>query len=284
MVLFGFMAAIVFACVQAKGDFTFGEPVNLGPSVNTSQSWSGEPSISADDLELYFTSQRPGGQGAGDIWVTKRLTKDTPWGEPENLGPIVNSSDIERGPSVTADGLELYFSSRRTGRWELYMSTRQTKDDAWNAIVPLPNHVSVSYGLEGPCISPDGLELYFATGDTTGFYELYVARRGTADDPWNPSERLGPNVNHAGNENSPFISCDGLALFFWSGHRLWMSTRTTTTEPWNPRVDLSSKGFDYSGWNFAPSITFDGSTFYFESDRPGSFGDADIWQAQNYLT
>jgi len=57
----------------AKADFTFGTPTNLGPTVNSSAR-DGRPSISADGLSLYFISNRPGGVGDYDIWVTTRDT------------------------------------------------------------------------------------------------------------------------------------------------------------------------------------------------------------------
>ena len=65
----------------AKADFTFGTPTNLGPTVNSSAG-DDMPSISADGLELYFGSNRPGGSGNLDLWVTTRDTKDDEWGPP----------------------------------------------------------------------------------------------------------------------------------------------------------------------------------------------------------
>ena len=77
---------------NAKAIYVFGTPTNLGPPVN-GLNMNGEPSISADGLSLYFVSiNRLGGQGSGDIWVTTRASVSDPWGEPENLGPAVNSS------------------------------------------------------------------------------------------------------------------------------------------------------------------------------------------------
>jgi len=88
-VLVGCVAAVVLGGGSATADFTFGEPTNLGPSVNSSSSeWP--PSISADGLSLYFCSNRPGGFCGRDLWVTTRATKHDEWGTPANLGPTVN--------------------------------------------------------------------------------------------------------------------------------------------------------------------------------------------------
>ena len=106
----GIVAAVVLSVGQTKADFTFGEPVNLGPTVNSS-SGEGPDFVSYDGLEMYFDSRRSGGYGNWDIWVSRRETNDDDWGEPENLGPTINTSQGEACAYISADGLELYFSS-----------------------------------------------------------------------------------------------------------------------------------------------------------------------------
>jgi len=69
LVVAGFVTAILFGGGSAKADFTFGEPINLGPTVNSSVNEL-DPCISANGLELYFHSTRPGGYGNCDLWVT----------------------------------------------------------------------------------------------------------------------------------------------------------------------------------------------------------------------
>ncbi len=82
MLLLAVLACVVLTnAYVAKADFTFGTPTNLGPTVNSSAG-DDMPSISADGLELYFGSNRPGGSGNLDLWVTTRDTKDDEWGPP----------------------------------------------------------------------------------------------------------------------------------------------------------------------------------------------------------
>ena len=116
LVLIGFMAAIVFGGGNARADFTFGEPVNLGPTVN-GDSFDQKPCISVDGLSLYFASDRPGGydEAMDDIWLSTRPTVDDPWGPPENLGSVVNSEVGEFHPSISGDELELYFERFESG-------------------------------------------------------------------------------------------------------------------------------------------------------------------------
>jgi len=72
------------------------------------------PDISADDLTLFFTSNRPG-SGYLDIWLTTRATADEPWSEPVNLGPTINSAFYDGHASISSDSLSLYFVSDRPG-------------------------------------------------------------------------------------------------------------------------------------------------------------------------
>ena len=283
----GIVAAIVVLSGRAKANFTFGEPVNLGPIVNVPSSWQGEPSISADGLSLYFVSNRPGGSGDSDLWVATRPTTDDGWGLPLNLGPTVNSTAKDENPCVSADGLELYFASNRAGGYgghDVWVATRPTKDDPWGAPTNLGRTVNTDMMDISPCVAGDGLSLYLACyqRDRIGCYDLFVTDRATVDSPWDEPVRLGPDVNYQYNDVAPSISADGLTLFYTraaepSSACLWMTTRATTFELWGPAVCLFST-FGASGFDYAPCISADGSILYFESHRSGGLGDSDIWQ------
>jgi hypothetical protein len=110
-------------------DGVWGEPVNLGPTVNSPAS-DHCPSISADGRMLFFMSNREGGHGAFDIWLTTRETKNDDWCTPRNLGPGVNGPDFDGTPNISQDGSTLYFMSGRPGG--------QGKFDLWKAsVVPI---------------------------------------------------------------------------------------------------------------------------------------------------
>jgi len=88
--------------------------------------------ISDDGLMLVFASERTGGYGSGDLWVTRRKTRNEAWGLPVNLGPKVNTAYGEFYPSISADGLWLYFSDYPTPRPGGFGDT-----DIWQApIIP----------------------------------------------------------------------------------------------------------------------------------------------------
>jgi len=91
--------------------------VNLGPTVNgvNGSSLNYCPAISADGLVLVFSSDRPGGYGGQDLWVTRRSTTDGPWSEPVNLGPKINTGKWEVEPEISPDGRSFLFTSNRYG-------------------------------------------------------------------------------------------------------------------------------------------------------------------------
>jgi len=104
----------VWMSTRKSASDPFGEPVNLGPTVNSGNVDAG-PALSADGLTLLFRSNRPGGQGNGDLWMCTRGSVTEPFDEPVNLGPAVNSIFGEGGPEVSADGVTLLFNSNRPG-------------------------------------------------------------------------------------------------------------------------------------------------------------------------
>ena len=186
MVLVGVAAAIVLGGGTVNADFVFGEPTNLGPTVNSAYS-DRDPSISADGLQLYFTdwsNPRPGGYGSTDIWVTTRPTKDDPWGTPVNLGSTVNSSYDDLTPSISADGLSLYFGSDRPGGYgdrDIWVTTRTTTGDPWGEPVNLGPIVNSSGADRGPSISADGLSLFLHSERSGGVggQDIWVTTRTT---------------------------------------------------------------------------------------------------------
>jgi hypothetical protein len=148
----------------------WGEAVNLGPTVNSSNGDRG-PSISADGLSLFIFSDRPGGSGSQDLWVTTRAIISEPWGTPVNLGPIVNSSDRDYNPDISADGLWLFFQSNRPGGYggnDLWVTTRDTIDGEWSTPVNLGPTVNSSASDHHPSISSDGSILFFSSARPGG--------------------------------------------------------------------------------------------------------------------
>ncbi len=292
----------ILACVVltnayvVRAAFDFGTPTNLGPPFNTTH-LDATPCISADGLSLFFDSTRPGGSGGEDLYVSTRATIEEEWGPAINLGPKVNSKVHDWGPSISADGLELFFHSSSArpggfGGYDIWVTTRAATNEDWREPVNLGPVVNSSVNDGGPCISADGLSLYFASmrSGGVGACDLWVTTRGTKDDNWSEPVNLGPVVNSTDAEWGPCISPDGLTLFFDSGFGggsprpggfgradLWVARRASKNEPWGKSVNLGPIVNTTSN-EIRPSISSNGSTLYFSSNRPGGTGNWDIWQ------
>jgi len=210
----------VYVTTRSTLDDPWREPVNVGPTVNTSVREAG-PGLSADDLSLFFHSNRPGGSGGLDLHVATRPTKNDAWGVPVNLGPIVNSSSNDCGASISADGLEIFFHSPRSGGFgnaDLYVTTRPTIHDDWGEPVNLGSTVNTSDYDYGPNISCDRLTLHFYSNRPNGYgsTDIWMVRRATIYDDWGEPVNLGPIVNSSSADNSPTFSADGSMLYFRS--------------------------------------------------------------------
>lgn len=184
---------------RPSADADWDAPIRLDSPVNSLASETA-PCISPDGLELYFSDedvgtangqQRPGGYGKADMWVSRRSSKDDPWGEPENLGPMINTAEDEDAPSLSADGLSLHFMSSRYdgyGAYDLYVSTRASKDDPWGPAQNVGAPVNTTLAETTPILSPDGLSLFFSAGipafPAAFKSDAYVSRRASLCDPW----------------------------------------------------------------------------------------------------
>ena len=296
LVLVGIVAMIIIGSGNAKADFYFGEPTNLGPTVNSS-SGDAPDCVSYDGLEMYFDSNRSGGYGRWDIRVAKRETIEDDWGAPVNLGPMVNSALADASACISADGLELYFNSNRpggSGGDDIWVTTRPTKNEEWDMPVNLGPIVNSSSSDLGPWVSSDNLELYFQSNRSGGHgsTDIWVSRRATQDETWGSPVNLGPVVNSSASEAFPCLSSDGLILFFsedagapirpggLGNVDMWMTRRASVLDSWSTPVNLGPI-VNTSRLDAGPRISPDGFTLYFASERPGGYGGTwgDIWQA-----
>jgi tRNA A-37 threonylcarbamoyl transferase component Bud32 len=272
--------------IQLEGSRIFGQPVNAGPAINGPHS-EVTPSISADGLSLYFASDRPGGQGSHDIWVAKRASPGDAWSEPINLGPPVNTPDFEGFQSVSADGLELYFT-RGGHKGGNHVALRSSPQEPWQ----IPVKLSVAINSEtaddwGPLISFDGLTLYWISTRPggAGDMDIWLVHRPVPHGEWlGCPEPLPPPINSSAREGRKCISADDLILFFQRpdvGESLYVPTRESKTDPWSQPLDLGPL-LAGSKMPFITSLSSDGSELYFcdhtwTEPRAGGYGREDIW-------
>ena len=282
------LAVLLASAGQVRAQFTFGEPENLGPVVNSSSRDRGS-TLPSDGLTMLFYSDRPGGLGEDDLWMTTRTTTTDPWQTPVNLGPPVNTSSGESGVTISEDGLTLFFMSARpggVGNGDLWMTSRTDSSSPWQSPVNLGPTVNSSSWEVNADLSADGLTLFFQSNRPGGYgsWDLWMTTRTGSSDPWQPPVNLGPTVNTSSGDGAPNISNGGLTLFFSSRRPgglgegdIWVTTRSSATDPWQTPLNVGppvNSSFGDSG----PYIWADGPTLFFNSNGPGGSGLSDLWQ------
>jgi beta-lactamase regulating signal transducer with metallopeptidase domain len=176
----GYGSLDTWVVTRATVSDAWGEPSNLGPTINTSQD-EVATSISSDGLVLYFLRKQPP-NGPGDIYMSRRPTTNDAWGESVKLGPTVNSSYDDNYACISPNGLLLFFSSNRPGGFgsmDLWVTTRAAISEPWGAPVNLGPEINSSGFDAGPVMSPDGLSLYFGSerpGGSLGGDDIWQAR------------------------------------------------------------------------------------------------------------
>jgi tetratricopeptide (TPR) repeat protein len=159
---------------QKKGD-DWGKPFDLAPPVNTG-GWESQPSISADGRTLYFVSNRKGGYGGYDIW--KSTLTQQGWGEPENLGPNINTSFNEQSPFIHPDDSTLYFCSNGwpgMGGQDLFVS-RLDKTGHWQIPKNLGYPINTNGDESGLSLTANGNYAFFSSNKLEGYggFDIYT--------------------------------------------------------------------------------------------------------------
>ena len=292
----GLIAAAFTACeagpAAAQHYSDWSVPVSLGSAINSTSN-DQHPAVSRDELTLYFVSDRPGGAGGTDIWVSKRASLDDPWGTPVPLPAAINTGAAEFAPTFGASDHLLLFGSERPGGCgsrDIWVSFRQDKhdDSGWEAPVNLGCALNFPGFDDGPTWFEDD------NGQVTVFFTAQNRSGGLGDfDVWmsteNPDGSFAPAVNVT-ELNSPArdtrtsIRRDGLEMFFTSQRPgslngsldLWTSTRASTGLTWSVPENIGGpvNGAANDG---APNLSWNATALYFYSNRPGGQGANDLY-------
>jgi hypothetical protein len=265
------------------------EPQNLGDTVNSSSAELA-PAISKDGRSLYFASNRAGGLGDFDIWVSKRASEHSPWGQPVNLGPMVNTTALESVPSLSRDGHWLFFNSNRPGGFggvDIWASYRFDKHDdfgdfGWQPPVNLGPEVNTAFLDQGAFLfendDDDGGALLFFGSDRpggAGALDIYVSQQ-MDDGSFGPASIVS-ELSTPQNDQRAVVRRDGLELFLFSDRTgtfgladLWTSTRESVDQPWSTPVNLGSTVNSTSA-DAQPFLSSDRESLFFTSNRSGNY-------------
>ncbi|HEV8398319.1 MAG TPA: hypothetical protein VGQ18_00625 [Gemmatimonadales bacterium] len=250
------------------------EPVNLGPTINTSFN-DQQAALSKDGLSLYFASNRPGtpGPGPNDIWVSRRDCRQCPWGAPSNLGAPVNTPQNDASPALSRDGHWLFLLSNRPGSasTDIWVAWRDDVHDdfAWEIPVNLGSGVNAAGFEGGPSyFENDDLgvpQLYFNSNPApvgTGG-DIYVSEQG-ADGSFGPAS-LVTALSSPASDQRPSVAHNGVDIYFHSdrpgssANDIWISTRENVLASWSMPTNVGPPINTAAGEQF-PLIVSHGGT------------------------
>ena len=275
---------------------SFSMPQDLGEPANSADN-DAAPSVAPTGLSLYFASNRSGGLGGLDIWVSQRQTLSSAWGAPQNLGAVINTGDTDNQPALSADGLTMFFnSSGRSdtfGGSDIYLSTRTdvNNDFGWTEPVNLGPAVNTAFGEISASYFVDPASdvpiLYFSS-DRAGDIDIYQSKR-SANGVFTTPTNVTVLNSSSGNEEGPSVSRNGLEIVFSSdrmggfGSRdIWVSTRASVSAQWSTPLNLTTVNTDADDTH--PSHSPDGSVLYFGSSRGGGIGGPDLYSSIRLCT
>lgn len=286
-VLFVSLAAVAWA----KQFTSWGTPVNAEAVPGASQDLNtpfndGCPIQSPDGRSLFIASNRPGGLGGQDIWIAHRDSKDAPWGAPENVGAPVNSAANDFCPTPLR-GKRLLFVSERGGPGscggaDIYI-TRLHPAQGWDDPQNLGCQVNSGAGEAGPSLfkTKAGAQLYFSS-TRDGDSNIYASTR-LAHGSFGPAAPVA-SLNTASDDFRPNVRKDGLEVVFDSnrpgtigGQDVWSSTRESVEDEWSTPIDLTTVNSSFN--ETRASLSWDGLTLTFGSNRTGTEGQADVYES-----
>ena len=233
--------------------------------------------LSADETTIYFSRRAT---TVWDLWRATRDAADGPFGTPELL-TTVNSVSSDVWPSVSEDGLTLYFEADRTtpGTYHIWRSTRASTSVPFGP--PQPRPELMDNDVE-PLLANAGA-LYFASSVRGGL--------GASEILWAPVSETGSigapallvgGVNTAEAEDSPAITADERVLFFrrilMGESDIYMASRSTATDGFGPSSPVP--GLAEAGVGEVPTwVSPDGCHLYYHTSAAGGSGGVDVWMA-----
>ncbi|TDH21302.1 flagellar motor protein MotB [Segetibacter sp. 3557_3] len=152
------------------------DAVNMGRAIN-SDFWDSSPSLSPDKKALYFSSNRPGGYGGKDLYVSYRQPNGR-WSQAANMGPNINTPGDELAPFIHADNATLYFTSDGLpgyGNSDIYLC-RKGPDNSWSIPENLGYPINTIESEGSLFVAADGKTAFYSSdrSDSRGALDLYT--------------------------------------------------------------------------------------------------------------
>lgn len=267
-----------FAIEAIKHPVPF-KPINMGPEINTADD-EYLPVATADERELIFTRKINNNE---DFY--KSIKVDGKWQTATYLSSNINTPQYNEGAqSISQDGKYLFFTGCNRpdglGRCDIYVAKKQGDD--WGKPYDLQPPVNTPGWESQPSISSDGRTLYFVSNRKGGYGGYDIWKSTVTDKGWSEPENLGPNINTAFDEQSPFIHADDSTLYFCSdgwpgmgGKDLFVS-HLGKDGKWGKPVNVGYP-INSSGDENGLTVTASGQYAFFASNKLNGYGGYDIY-------
>jgi hypothetical protein len=200
--------------------------VNMGDSINDAMP-DYSPLLSADERTMIFTHRGRNNVGGGeaapdgfafeDVMISYRKDNGD-WTTPKSISPYINTSGHDGSVGLTPDGQTLIVYKDENGG-DLFYSQFDGRD--WSIPVKFGSNINSQYWEPSACLSRDGNALYFVSDRPGGLggRDIYRCVK-LPNGQWSLATNLGPNINTPYDEESPFLSADGITFYFSSrGHQ-----------------------------------------------------------------
>ncbi len=254
-------------------------PINLGPEINTADD-EYMPAITADENTLIFTRKVNNNE---DFYQSTKINGK--WQTAAYLSDKINTPQYNEGSqSISLNGKVLFFTGCNRpdglGRCDIYISIK--KGAEWGKPFDIAPPVNTSGWESQPSISADGRTLYFVSNRKGGFGGYDIWKSNLTEKGWSEPENLGPNINTAFDEQSPFIHADDSTLYFCSngwpglgGMDLFVS-RLGKDGKWQKPTNLGYP-INSNGDENGLALTANGNYAFFASNKLNGYGGFDIY-------
>jgi Tol biopolymer transport system component len=213
-----------------------------------------EAAFSPDGQYIYFSSDRPITGNAKkdfDIWRVKRL-QGGQWGEPENLGPNVNSAKDEFYPSVAKSG-NLYFTTEpENGRGSEDIVVCKPSANGYGRPKLLPEDIDTKYDEFNAFVDPDEQFILFTSygrADDMGHGDIYISHIDK-NGAWLPVKHLPALINSSSLDYCPYVTRDKQYLIFTSNrlNPAFADGKTKNVEQLKALLSSPGNGLDDIYW------------------------------------
>lgn len=235
------------------------------------------PTLTADERMICFTSLRPGATGDNDIWCAERTSTSEPFGAAAPID-VANQEGFEASPALELDGLALWFGSERDdtlGGSDIFVVRRSSRSEAWGQAARVDELCSSEDDIPRPP-AMQGTVMPFASRRDDDAYWTYLAERPDPSAPFGEPRLLEELAVTDTNVVDGFLTEDGLMLLFTRDLRsdeeqedIYVTMRPDLDSPFGtptPVLGLNGSAHDRDPW-----LSTDRRRLYFSSDRSGEF-------------